>query len=161
MGRLRIKDQDSRPDHSVGIVIGAAVLIWFVWLLWTMDTPTHAAQRDVTQVMMHYVCDDGHRFESLGATKSLQCTVAECTQRAWPVWTYQCSKHGGFVMQLRYGHSTSGPFLRAGRSRGRTWEEPGGAVPQFACSHCERMLVPDHSLRTHLLRPKGAPPQTP
>ncbi len=159
MARVRIKDHDRRPEFSIAVAVGAAVLIWFTILLWSASTSVRAVQRGLTQVRVMYQCDEGHRFEDFANSKSLPCTETACHSRAWPIWSYQCTKHGAFLYQLRYDEDDSQrPKIKAARPVGGTWEEVQGDI---TCPYCERTLLPDITLRPHVSpRPPDGQPRS-
>lgn len=148
MVRVRIKDHDYRPQFSIAVASSAAVLIWFTILMWSTSTSIRAAQRELAQVLVTYQCDDGHRFEAFASAKSSACTRAGCTARAWPIWSFQCTKHGAFLYQLRY------TINDAGRARIKACRRPGGEWGDVAgdlkCPNCDRALLADFTLRSHL-----------
>ena len=148
MVRVRIKDHDYRPQFSIAVAAGAAVLIWFTILMWSTSTSIRAAQRDLTQVLLTYQCDDGHRFEALAADKSSACAQAGCAARAWPIWSFQCTKHGAFLYQLRYTIDDGGRArIKACRRPGGEW---GNVAGNLKCPNCDRALLADFTLRAHL-----------
>lgn len=150
MTRVRIKDHNYHPEFSIAVVVGAAVLLWFAMMLWSASTSARAAQRTLTEVRVTYQCDEGHRFRESAGIKSLPCSQAGCTSRAWPIWSYQCTKHGAFLSQLRY-HVDGSDLIRiqAARPVGGKWEEVDDDI---ICSHCGRALLPDATLRAHVNR---------
>lgn len=150
MARVKIKYHDRRPRFSIAVVISAAVLIWFTLMLWSADRPMQSAQRDLAQIIFTYQCDAGHRFAGPGDVKSLPCTEAGCTARAWPIWSYQCSRHGGFVYQIRYGNDEvdGRPRIVAARPLGGNW---GDVSDHISCPQCDRALSPDLTLRAALV----------
>ena len=158
MARVRIKEHDRHPEFSIALAIGAAVLIWFTILLWSTSASVPAAQRDLAEIPVIYECDDGHQFEDHADTKSLPCADSGCNLRAWPIWSYQCTKHGAFLYQLRYHRTESQrPRIKAARSVGGTWEE---VADEISCPFCERVLLPDLTLRPLLSRgPRASPSQ--
>ena len=145
MARVRIKDHDRRPEFSIGLAVGAAVLIWFALMMWSSTSAVRAVQRDLVQVPVKYECDDGHRFAGLAGTKSLPCSQEGCQRRAWPIWSYQCTKHGAFLCQLRYERDDrQRPRIKSARPLGGSWTVVDEAIN---CPKCERALVPDITLR--------------
>lgn len=148
MVRVRIKDHDYRPRFSIAVASSAAVLIWFTILMWSTSTSTRAAQRELAQVLVTYQCDDGHRFEASAAAKSSACTRTGCVARAWPIWSFQCTKHGAFLHQLRYTIDDVGRArIRASRRPGGEWHD---VVGDIKCPNCDRALLADFTLRSHL-----------
>ncbi len=148
MARVRIKDHDRRPEFSIGLAVGAAVLMWFTLMLWSSTSTVRAVQRDLGQVSVTYQCDDGHRFVGPADTKSAACTENGCQRRAWPIWSYQCTKHGAFLYQLRYHRDhQQHPKIKDARPVGGTWDEVWEAI---ICPNCERTLLPDITLRLPL-----------
>ena len=148
MVRVRIKDHDYHPQFSIAVASSAAMLIWFTILMWSTSTSIRAAQRDLTQVLATYQCDDGHRFEAFAAAKSSACTRAGCTARAWPIWSFQCTKHGAFLHQLRYTIDDGGRArIKASRLAGGEWRDVAG---NLKCPNCDRALLADFTLRAHL-----------
>ena len=155
MTRVRIKDHNHRPEFSIAVVVGAAVLLWFAIMLWSASTSVRAVQRTLTEVRVTHQCDEGHRFWDLAGIKSLPCSQAGCTSRAWPMWSYQCTKHGAFLYQLRYHVEDSDRIrIQAARPVGGSWEEVDDDI---ICPHCERALLPDATLRAHVDRQLQAP----
>lgn len=148
MPKVKIKDQDRRASLSIGVVVAAAVVLWFSWLLWSSGPRYTIAQRRLDQVRLVYSCDAGHLFEGSGSVESLACQDAACGQRAWPVWTYQCSKHGAFVLQMRYALQDGRPRIIKVRSVAGEWRD---VADEITCPLCERALLPDLSLRRGLL----------
>ncbi len=145
MARMRIKDHDRRPEFSIALAVGAAVLIWFALMLWSSTSAVRAVQRDLGQVSVTYECDDGHRFVSPANTKSLPCNHVGCQRRAWPIWSYQCTKHGAFLCQLRYERDDrQRPRIESARPLGGSWTAVDEAIN---CPQCERTLLPDITLR--------------
>ena len=148
MVRVRIKDHDYRPRFSIAVAASAAVLILFTILMWSTSTSIRATQRELTQVVVTYQCDDGHRFEAPAAAKSSACTQAGCAARAWPIWSFQCTKHGAFLHQLRYTIDDGGRArIKASRRPGGEWRDIAG---DLKCSNCDRALLADFTLRCHL-----------
>ncbi len=145
MARVRIKDHDRRPEFSIGLAVGAAILMWFTLMMWSSTTAVRAVQRDLGQVSVTYECDDGHRFVGPADTKSLPCGQEGCQRRAWPIWSYQCTKHGAFLCQLRYERDDrQRPRIKSARPLGGSWADVDEAIH---CPQCERMLLPDITLR--------------
>ncbi len=148
MARLRIKDHDRRPEFSIGLAVGAAVLIWFALMMWSSTSAVRAVQRDLDQVSVTYECDDGHRFVSPASTKSLPCMHDGCQRRAWPIWSYQCTKHGAFLFELRYERDDrQRPRIKKARPLGGSWAD---VDKEINCPRCERTLLPDITLRLPL-----------
>ena len=145
MAKVKIKDHDRHPEFSVAVVVGTAVVIWFIIQLWSIDSSVRAVQRDITQIEVTYFCDGGHRFLGKADTKSLPCAREGCQLRAWPVWSYQCTRHGAFQFQLRYSVDQAGRSkIRAARVMGGAWQEIGEAI---TCPRCERVLLADITAR--------------
>ena len=156
MARVRIKDHDRHPEFSIALAVGAAVLIWFAILLWSTSASARATQRDLGEIPVVYQCDGGHHFDDHVSTKSLPCVASGCNLRAWPIWSYQCTKHGAFLYQLRYHQADSQrPRIKAARPVGGTWEE---VADEIGCRFCERALLPDLTLRRLLLQGAPTPP---
>ncbi len=119
--------------------------MWFTLMLWSSTSAVRAVQRDLDQVSATYECDEGHHFVGLLDTKSAPCTEKDCQRRAWPIWSYQCTKHGAFVYQLRYYRDPQQRSkIKDARPAGGTWDEVQEAL---ICAHCERTLLPDITLR--------------
>ncbi len=145
MARVRIKDHDRRPEFSIGLAVGAAVLMWFTLLLWSSTSAVRAVQSDLGQVSVTYECDDHHRFVGPADMKSLPCGHEGCQRRAWPIWSYQCTKHGAFLCQLRYERDDrERPRIKSARPLGGAWADVDEAIN---CPQCERALLPDITLR--------------
>ena len=146
MGRIKIKYHDRRPRFSIAVVISAALLIWFTLMLWSADRPTRPAQRELKDVVFTYQCEGGHRFRAPGDVKSLPCERNGCIARAWPIWSYQCPRHGAMIHQIRYAVSEldGRPRIIAARPLGGAWHDTG---EEIACPLCERPLWPDLTLR--------------
>ena len=123
MPKVKIKDQDRRVGLSIGVVVAAAVVLWFTWLLWSSGPRYTVAQRRLDQVRLVYSCDAGHLFEAPGGIESRPCLDPACGQRAWPVWTFQCSKHGAFVLQLRYALQGGRPRIIKARLIAQEWRD--------------------------------------
>ncbi len=141
MARIKIKDQDRRPEFSIAVVISAAVAIWFAVMLWSSSIPVTAVQRDLTQIPATYVCDDGHRFLGVLDVRSRSCAVAGCEQRAWPLWSYQCTKDGSLRFQLRYERTRQDrPRIKSVRPLGGQWQQ---VAEEVHCPHCGRGVQPD------------------
>ncbi len=145
MARVRIKDHDRRPEFSIGLAVGAAVLFWFALMLWSSTSTIRAVQRELGQVSVTYECEDHHRFVGPADTKSLPCGHEGCQRRAWPIWSYQCTKHGAFLCQLRYERDDrQRPRIKSARPLGGSWTPVDEAIN---CPQCERTLLPDITLR--------------
>ncbi len=145
MARVRIKDHDRRPEFSIGLAVGAAVLMWFTLILWSSTSAVRAVQRVLGHVSVTYECDDGHGFVGPADTKSVPCGQEGCQRRAWPIWSYQCTKHGAFLCQLRYERDDGQrPRIKSARPLGGAWSDVDDAIH---CPQCERTLLPDITLR--------------
>lgn len=146
MARVKIKDHDHRPHVSITIVIAAALAVWFVGAMWSAETRLRPVRRKLIEHRMVYECDRGHRFVDFGDTKSRPCPVSGCETRAWPVWSFQCSKHGASRLRLRYSLGVRGEprITRVRLIDGASWQDVGDVI---ICPRCDRVLVPDLSLR--------------
>lgn len=155
MIRIRIKDHDRRPMFSIAVVLSAAALTWFAsWLWWSQKQP-NSPRRNFEDRMVLYECDGGHRFQApLAPLNSRECRQNDCNERAWPVWSYQCSRHGAFLLQLRYTSEAHPLKIKAARPLGEAWQAIGEDI---GCPKCERALVPDHVLRLPPYESAGAP----
>ncbi len=149
MVRIKIKDHDRKPHLSIAVVVAAAALIWVAWLLWSFDHPLVIGQRLLHQVQAPYLCGAGHMHEAPAGPRSLLCPIEGCEERSWPVWTYQCSRDGGYVLQLRYADGTP-PRIRKVRVPGGAWQDVDGEI---RCIQCERPMQADLSLRARLVNP--------
>ena len=154
MARIRIKDQDRRPELSIGVVVAAALVAWFAWAMWSADVSVRVQQRQLSQIKVTYQCEDGTRFVAALDTKSRPCPDQDSTARAWPVWTFQCSKDGAFVVSLRYtlDAQQGRPKIKAARAVGFDWQEVDDAI---LCPRCERVLQPDYTFSQSLASAKA------
>ena len=145
MARVRIKDHDRHPELSIAVVVAAALLIWFTCALWTSESAVRATQRPLSDVAVVFQCNADHRFEGWAGVGSRPCSISGCESRAWPMWSYQCSKDGASLYQLRYTiDGDNRPRIKAARPVQGSWQE---VADEISCAHCGRAMVPDYALR--------------
>ncbi len=145
MARIRIKNHDRKPLLSIAVAAATSLVVWYGWMLWTTTTPTLAVQRPISKIPSPYLCDSGYRFTAPLSDHSISCEQAGDDTRAWPCWSFQCSKHGAMVLQLRYAPDSSGRLhIRLVRVPREAWKD---VKADIICPYCERALVPDISFR--------------
>ena len=146
MSKIKIRDQDRRPWFSTMVVVSFGVLTWYVWMLWTTHPLPSAQRRGLADVLVSYQCDLGHGFVDKISRTSQPCRRVGCLLRAWPVWSYQCSRDGPEILQLRYAQNAQGiPTVAAVRKIGGDWRDVRGT--DILCPRCDRPLAADRSLR--------------
>ncbi|MCG3138237.1 MAG: hypothetical protein HJJLKODD_02098 [Phycisphaerae bacterium] len=157
MVKVRIMDHDRRREISIGVVLGAVVVFYVGWWLWTDRPQWPIAERQLSEITVIYQCDQGHRFPGALSEISQACRVTGCGSRAWPIWTMQCSRHGPLLMQLRYGYPPNSHQLKiiSARPPLGSWKKVQQTI---TCPWCERMLTPETILFTPPPNFSNAPP---
>lgn len=143
MIRIRIEDPDRRPLFSIAVVLSAAGLTWLAAWLWGSAKSPPPVYRDPAQVQVLYECDHGHRFTAPLAMHSRECAEPQCDERSWPLWSYQCSRDGAFLLQVRYAAEGGRLRMKAARPLNGAWQTVDREV---LCPGCGRALIPDHTL---------------
>ncbi|MHC4091200.1 MAG: hypothetical protein ACYSVY_13165 [Planctomycetota bacterium] len=123
---------------NLAIAAAVALMVWLAWWLWQDAIPPTARQRDLTDLIISWKCDNGHVFESAGAYGSEPCP--ECGATAHLVQRYHCPEQHDLEASLRYERGKDGGAILSGINWGNgVWIE----YPQsLFCPHCGRSLRP-------------------
>ena len=121
---------------NLAIAASVALLIWLAWWFWKDAPPAPARQRQISDLLVTWQCDQGHRFEYRGACQTRSCAV--CGAEAQVVYRYRCSEHGQIEARLRHGRNAAGECVLTGISLvAAEWITPPQAP---TCPQCDRVL---------------------
>jgi len=141
---------------SLAIAVGASATALFAWRVFRPVPPAVPYIRTLSDVLLTYECQQGHRFTAPGQVGPLACPI--CKAPAYPRMTFECPIHGKREVEVQFAISADG-FEEVSQMRlpGGQWTSRGKGL---RCPSCQSPLVrpkQDDLSNLGLRRPKTRP----